>query len=121
MGRSGFPVGARTTLTVGGIAYIYPNKAGLTSDANTLEIYGKVAFDVPFSPKAAVQYDVDKIKGAYFEGSISHTVPASEKVSVVLGALAGLSAGQGGLLTSISQPGCRSPQGYSRSFRRFIL
>ena len=29
------------------------------------------AFDVPLSPKLAVWYDVDKIKGAYFEGSIS--------------------------------------------------
>jgi len=90
-----FPVGEKTTLTAGATAYIYPNDAGLTSDANTVEIYGKAAFDVPLSPKVAVWYDVDKIKGAYFEGSISHTLPASEKVSVVLGALAGLSAGQG--------------------------
>jgi hypothetical protein len=90
-----FPVGEKTTLTAGATAYIYPNDAGFTSDANTVEIYGKAAFDVPLSPKLAVWYDVDKIKGAYFEGSISHTLPASEKVSVVLGALAGLSAGQG--------------------------
>lgn len=90
-----FPVGPKTTLTAGATAYIYPNDAGLTSSANTLELYGKAAFDVPLSPKLAVWYDVDKINGAYFEGSISHTLPASEKVSVVLGALAGLSAGQG--------------------------
>ncbi|HET7426844.1 MAG TPA: TorF family putative porin [Gemmatimonadales bacterium] len=90
-----FPVGEKTTLTAGATAYIYPNDAGLTSDANTVELYGKAAFDVLLSPKLAVWYDVDKIKGAYFEGSISHTLPASEKVSVVLGALAGLSAGQG--------------------------
>lgn len=90
-----FPVGPKTTLTAGATAYIYPNDAGLTKDANTLELYGKAAFDVPLSPKLAVWYDVDKINGAYFEGSISHTVPASEKLSVVLGALAGLSAGQG--------------------------
>jgi hypothetical protein len=90
-----FPVGEKTTLTAGATAYIYPNNAGFTSDANTVEIYGKAAFDVPLSPKLAVWYDVDKIKGAYFEGSVSHTLPASEKVSVVLGALAGFSAGQG--------------------------
>jgi hypothetical protein len=90
-----FPVGEKTTLTAGATAYIYPNDAGLTSDANTVEIYGKAAFDVPLSPKVAIWYDVDKIKGAYFEGSVSHTLPASEKVSVVLGALAGFSAGQG--------------------------
>ncbi|MEP6688961.1 MAG: TorF family putative porin [Gemmatimonadales bacterium] len=96
-----FPVGEKTTLTAGATAYIYPNdltatsNGGLNSDANTVEIYGKAAFDVPLSPKLAVWYDVDKIKGAYFEGSVSHTLPASEKVSVVLGALAGFSAGQG--------------------------
>jgi hypothetical protein len=89
-----FPVGEKTTLTAGATAYIYPNDAGLTSDFNTVEVYGKAAFDVPLSPKLAVWYDVDKVEGAYFEGSISHTLPASEKVSVVLGALAGFNAGQ---------------------------
>jgi hypothetical protein len=89
-----FPVGEKATLTAGATAYIYPNDAGLTSDFNTVEIYGKAAFDVPLSPKLAVWYDVDKVKGAYFEGSISHTLPASEKVSVALGALAGFTAGQ---------------------------
>ena len=39
---------------------------------------------------------MDKIKGAYFEGSISHSIqPKDQPFSVVLGALAGLSAGQG--------------------------
>ena len=96
-----FPVGQKTTLTGGATAYIYPNdltatsNGGLNSDANTVELYAKAAFDVPLSPKLAMWYDVDKIKGAYFEGSISHTIPASEKVSVVLGALAGFSAGPG--------------------------
>jgi hypothetical protein len=90
-----FPAGPKATLTAGATAYIYPNDAGLTSDANTVEIYAKAAFDVLLSPKLAVWYDVDKIKGAYFEGSVSHTLPASEKVSIVLGALAGFSAGQG--------------------------
>ena len=96
-----FPVGEKTTLTAGATAYIYPNdltatsNGGLDSEANTVEVYAKAAFDVPLAPKLAVWYDVDKIKGAYFEGSVSHELPASEKVSVVLGALAGLSAGQG--------------------------
>ena len=96
-----FPVGEKTTLTAGATAYIYPNdvdqapNGGLGSDANTVELYAKAAFDVLLSPKIAMWYDVDKINGAYFEGSVSHTLPASEKVSVVLGALAGFSAGQG--------------------------
>lgn len=89
-----FPVGEKTTLTAGATAYIYPNDAGLTSDFNTVEIYGKAAFDVLLSPKLAVWYDVDKIKGAYFEGSIAHSLPLGEKHSLALGALAGFTAGQ---------------------------
>ena len=99
--EASFPVGEKTTLTAGATAYIYPNdtdvspNGGFGTDANTVELYAKAAFDVPLSPKLAMWYDVDKIKGAYFEGSISHTVPASEKVGIALGALVGFNAGQG--------------------------
>jgi hypothetical protein len=89
-----FPVGEKTTLTAGATAYIDPNDAGLTKDLNTVELYGKAAFDVLLSPKLAIWYDLDKVDGAYLEGSVSHTVQASEKVGVTLGALAGFSAGQ---------------------------
>jgi hypothetical protein len=58
-------------------------------------IYGKAALDVPLSPKLSIYYDVDKVKGAYFEGSVSHSLQASEKVAVILGATAGANAGQG--------------------------
>jgi uncharacterized protein Gcw-chp len=90
-----FPVGGKTTLTGGATAYIYPNDAGLTSDFNTVEIYGKAAFDVILSPKLAVWYDVDKVKGLYAEASVSHGVGLGPKNSLVLGALAGFNAGQG--------------------------
>lgn len=100
-GEISFPVG-KATLTGGITAYIYPNDENapndfglLTSDANTVEIYGKLGVDAPLSPELSVYYDVDKIKGAYFEGGISYSLAASEKVSVDLGAVAGLSAGQG--------------------------
>lgn len=99
-GEVSYPVG-KATLTGGVTGYIYPNdltatsNGGLNSDANTVEVYGKLAADVPLSPKLSVYYDVDKIKGLYAEGSISHTVQASEKVGVTLGALAGVNAGQG--------------------------
>ncbi|MEA2723629.1 MAG: hypothetical protein QOH59_1400 [Gemmatimonadales bacterium] len=89
-----FPAG-KATLTGGVTAYIYPNDLGLTSDANTVEIYGKVGLDVPLSPQLSVYYDVDKIKGAYIQADISHSLPASEKISIDLGAAAGFSAGQG--------------------------
>jgi hypothetical protein len=96
-----FPVG-KATLTGGAVGYIYPNDEDapnpnglLVSDNNTVELYGKVGFDAPLSPEFSVYYDVDKIKGAYFEGGLSYSIAASEKVSIDLGAIAGLSAGQG--------------------------
>ena len=82
----GIPVG-RATLTPGVTAYIYPNSAGLTSDFNTVEVYLKAALDAPLSPKVNVYYDVDKVKGLYAEGSISHSLAASEKVSINLSAV----------------------------------
>jgi hypothetical protein len=89
----GYTVG-KATLTGGVTAYIYPNDFGFTKDLNTVEIYGKAGLDVPLSPQLSIYYDVDKVKGAYLEGSISHSLPASEKVSIDLGATAGFSAGQ---------------------------
>ncbi len=99
-----YPVG-KATLTGGVIGYVYPNKVGsatdvndfglLTSASNTVEIYGKLAVDAPLSPELSVYYDEDKIKGAYFEGSISHTLPVSENLGVTLGALAAANAGEG--------------------------
>ena len=96
-----FPLG-KATLTGGVTAYIFPNDANapndfglLTRDNNTVEIYSKVGLDVPLSPELSMYYDVDKIKGAYIEAGLSHSLVASEKVSIDLGAVAGFSAGQG--------------------------
>jgi Bacterial protein of unknown function (Gcw_chp) len=95
-----FPVG-KATLTGGVTGYIYPNDEEapndfglLTSDANTVEIYGKLGYDAPLSPELSIYYDVDKIEGAYIEGAVSYSLAASENVSIDLGALAGFSAGQ---------------------------
>ncbi len=100
-----FPVG-NATLTGGVTGYIYPNDdPGLTSDFNTVEIYGKAGLDVPFSPELSIYYDVDKIKGAYIEGNVSHSLAASEKVSIDLGATAGFSAGQDADLDDLGTPG----------------
>ena len=86
----------KATLTGGATAYIYPNKAGLTKDFNTVEIYGKLAVDAPLSPKINVYYDVDKVKGLYVEGSVSHSVPGErEGLGKPWTALAGVNSGQG--------------------------
>ena len=85
----------KANFTLGATGYIFPNDAGFTKDFNTVEIYGKVLLSVPLSPKLAAWYDVDKVKGLYVEGSVSHTIkPNDQPFSVVLGALAGFNAGQ---------------------------
>jgi len=86
------PVG-KATLTGGVVGYLFPNDFGVTDDFNTWEVYGKVGLGVQLSPKLAVYYDFDKVNGAYIEGSVGHSVPLGT-VSLNLGALAGLSAGQ---------------------------
>jgi hypothetical protein len=114
-GEVSYPVG-KATLTGGATGYIYPNKVDnqpatfvpttglLTKANNTVEIYGKIAADVPLSPKLALWYDVDKIKGLYGEASLSHTVQASEKVGINLGALLGFNAGQDADLDANGDP-----------------
>jgi len=95
-----FPVG-KATLTAGGTAYIYPNDENatrfglLTSDNNTIEVYGKAEFDAPLSPALSIYYDVDKINGLYAEGAVSHSLPIGASTTLDLGALAGVNAGQG--------------------------
>ena len=87
------PVG-KATLTGGVVGYVFPNDFGATDDFNTWEVYGKVGLGVPLSPELAVYYDFDKVNGAYFEGSVGHSLPLGSSLSLNLGALAGLSAGQ---------------------------
>ncbi len=99
-----FPVG-KSTLTFGATGYIYPNDGDspdiandfglLTSESNTLELYGKAGFDILLSPEVSVYYDVDKIKGAYIEAAASHDLQLGENLALSLGALVGFSAGQG--------------------------
>jgi hypothetical protein len=91
----------KATLTGGVVGYFYPNDLadapvdGLDSESNTWEVYGTVGFDVPLAPELSIYYDVDKIKGAYFEGAVSHSVPLGPAHTLDLGATIGLNAGQG--------------------------
>lgn len=93
-GEFGIPAGL-ATLTVGATGYIYPNDGGFTKESNTTEIYGKIGLGVPLSPKLAVWYDVDKIKGVYAEASVGVPVHLTPVLPLQLGVLAGFSAGQG--------------------------
>jgi hypothetical protein len=88
-------------LAGGIIGYIFPNdldaapNGGLDSESNTWEVYGIVGFDVPLAPELSLYYDFDKVKGAYLEGGVSHSVPLGESHTLDLGGLVGLSLGQG--------------------------
>jgi hypothetical protein len=99
-GEVSFTTG-KTSITGGITAYIYPNdvdeapNGGLGSGSNTWEVYSTVGFDVPLAPEFSVYYDFDKIKGFYFEGAASHSLPLGESHSLDLGALVGFNAGQG--------------------------
>ncbi len=88
----GYSLG-KASMTWGITGYIYPNDAGLTSDFNTWEVYGKASLDAPLSPGIAAYYDIDKIKGLYVEGSLSHGVPLGA-TTLNLGATAGFDFGQ---------------------------
>jgi len=93
------PVGV-ATVTGGATGYIYTgDKAdsaflNLTSDDNTTEIYGKLDVGIPLNPSFALYYDVDNVKGAYMEFGVSHGIPLGV-TELTIGALAGVSAGQG--------------------------
>ena len=82
-------------LVFGATGYVYPNDQGITSDANTIELYARLGLANVLSPRLSAYYDIDKIKGLYLEGTIGYDVPVSESFTISLGALAGLSAGQG--------------------------
>ncbi len=91
----------KAALTGGIIGYIFPNdldeapNGGLDSESNTWEVYGIVGFDVPLAPEFSLYYDFDKVKGAYVEGAVSHSVPLGESHTLDLGGVIGLSLGQG--------------------------
>lgn len=85
----------RVTLTGGIVGYIYPNDdPGATSDFNTWEIYGRAGLDGPLAPEVALYYDIDKVNGAYAEGTVAHAFPLNERLSLEVGGLVGLNLGQ---------------------------
>lgn len=95
-GEVALPVGI-ATVTGGATGYIYTGDAkdgGLSSSSNTTEIYGKLDVGIPLNPSFAIWYDVDKVKGSYMEFAVSHGIPLGA-TELGLGALMGLSAGQG--------------------------
>jgi uncharacterized protein (TIGR02001 family) len=81
---------------VGYVAYTYNKNNGfIDNTANTGEIYGQVSLSgLPLTPTLAAWYDIDNVKGLYVQGQVVYGVQASPAVTINLGVLAGLSAGQ---------------------------
>jgi hypothetical protein len=75
---------------------VEPGSAGLITN----EVYGRLQLtSAPLDPKLAVWYDVDKVKGAYIEGSLDLRVPLlplrlGPLTSIHLAGLLGWSVGQ---------------------------
>ena len=67
---------------------------------NTSEVYARLEYAsielgyLHLTPKVVAWYDVDKVKGAYFETSLVGRLPAWPNAGIYLGAVAGWSAGQ---------------------------
>lgn len=71
------------------------NNSGFTAYFDTHEFYGQASISgLPVTPQLYVAYDVDKVKGAYIQPSLSYGVKASPNLTINLTVLAGISAGQ---------------------------
>lgn len=82
------------SVTAGVLRMTFPNEAVFTPGYNTTDVYARVGLPtVPLAPRLSVNYDVDKVQGAYVEGAVSHAVPVSG-FPFTLGVLAGWSSGQ---------------------------
>ena len=76
------------------VGYIYYDFPSLSSGDDSQEIYGGVAIDVLLSPALTIYYDYDEGDGTYYEASLSHSVPLSERIDLNLGATIGYNDGQ---------------------------
>ncbi len=91
-------------VALGGTYYFYNEFAvdpgNPASIQNTAEVYARIEHSelnlgsVNIVPKIGVWYDVDHIRGAYLETSVTTRLPIVPNSGIYLGALAGWSAGQ---------------------------
>lgn len=82
----------KASIALGGVAYLYTNDdtAPANSSVNTVEVYGSIGIDALLSPSISVYYDLDKVKGLYIEGGVSHGIPLGA-TTLSLGATGGFS------------------------------
>jgi hypothetical protein len=79
-------------LTGGATIYRYPQRTGFAEGFNTTELYAKLVGGGPLTPRVQMWWDVQKVRGAYLETAVSHTLDT--RVPVGLSLTGGWSAGQ---------------------------
>lgn len=81
---------------LGWILYTFNKNNGAFNNAyDTHEVYGQLSLGgLPITPALYASYDLNKVKGAYIEPSVTYGVTASPTITINLKALAGISAGQ---------------------------
>jgi hypothetical protein len=71
------------------------NDAGYTAIYDTHEFYGQLSLGgLPVTPTVYAAYDIGKVKGLYIQPSLTYGIAASPNLTINIGALAGISAGQ---------------------------
>ena len=80
----------------GWILYTFNKKNAAFSNAfDTHEVYGQLSLGgLPITPTLYASYDLDKVKGMYLQPSVVYAMKASPALTINLGVLAGISAGQ---------------------------
>jgi hypothetical protein len=89
----GRPLGP-VDVEAGGIVYRYPRSTGFAEEFNTGELYGSVSLEAVVTPELTVYYDVGRVRGAYLEGGVGHSLSGWTALPVSLRAVVGYSAGQ---------------------------
>lgn len=73
----------------------FADSLGITSDANTAEVYGRVGLEaVPLNPGLRVVYGIGSIAGLYLEGTVRQPARLAPGVVFVLSGTAGVSVDQ---------------------------
>ena len=99
---SGWSLSDQVSGEIGATLYHFPDSGGLfnvgsgADDASTVELYGGVDFDFPFSPSFTGYYDLH-LKTTTLEGSASYGVEFYDGVTAEFGILAGLVENSEGL------------------------
>ncbi len=98
-------------LGTGFIYYRFPNPSDLVPEPeetpSTTELYLHASANVILSPSLTFYQDIDKIKGGYWEASISHGMPLSPAANMELGA--GLGLGSKGYIEGYFGPATLLP------------